>query len=59
LLTEPGLRDDLGGAGARAFQERWSESVALARYFDLIREVAERRGLREIGARLAPGIGRV
>jgi glycosyltransferase involved in cell wall biosynthesis len=59
LLTEPGLRDDLGGAGARAFQERWSESVALARYFDLIREVAERRGLREIGARLAPGAARV
>lgn len=59
LLTEPGLRGQLGTAGARAFAERWSEGVVLDRYFGVIREVAERRGLHEIGARLAPAPARV
>jgi glycosyltransferase involved in cell wall biosynthesis len=54
LLAEPRLRDELGAAGARAFAERWSERVVLDRYFGIIREVAERRGLTEIRSRLAP-----
>jgi glycosyltransferase involved in cell wall biosynthesis len=59
LLVEPALRDELGRSGARAFAERWSENVVLDRYFAVIREVADRRGLAEIGARLAPAAGDV
>lgn len=54
LLVEPRLRDELGAAGARAFAERWSERVVLDRYFELIREVAERRGLTDLHSRLSP-----
>jgi glycosyltransferase involved in cell wall biosynthesis len=56
LLEEPRLRDELGAAGARAFAERWSERVVLDRYFGIIREVAERRGLTEIHSRLASSV---
>jgi glycosyltransferase involved in cell wall biosynthesis len=59
LLADQALRDELGAAGARAFQERWSESVVLDRYFGVIRDVAERRGLNEICSRLAPAALRV
>jgi glycosyltransferase involved in cell wall biosynthesis len=58
LLAEPALRARLGAAGAAAFRARWSESVFLSRYFALIHEIAERRGLGDLAAishvRLAP-----
>ena len=45
LTDDPALRARLGAAGLAAFTSRWSESVALERYFDVITAVAERRGI--------------
>jgi glycosyltransferase involved in cell wall biosynthesis len=45
LLAEPALGAKLGAAGAAALRANWSESVFLSRYFSIIHEVAERRGL--------------
>lgn len=39
-------RDALGEAGARAFKEYWHESIAMDSYLGVIREIADRRGLR-------------
>lgn len=50
LLSQPDLRARLGAAGAAAFRSSWSESVFLSRYFSIIREIAERRGLRDLAA---------
>jgi glycosyltransferase involved in cell wall biosynthesis len=44
LAAEPGLRDELGRRGYRAFREKWTAAIHLARYFDLIVDAAERRG---------------
>lgn len=40
LGTDPAQREALGSSGRRALAERWSESVVLEQYFDLIRRVA-------------------
>ena len=45
LVSDGALRDTMGRAAQAAFQANWSESVALATYFDLIRAIAVRRGL--------------
>lgn len=45
LTDDPNLRGRLGAAGREAFEARWSESVALGSYFDVIKGIAERRGL--------------
>ncbi|MGH7821436.1 MAG: glycosyltransferase family 4 protein [Candidatus Binatia bacterium] len=44
LATDAAARDRLGEAGRRALAERWTESVVLQQYFDLIRRVAAQRG---------------
>ncbi len=53
LAADPGRRAALGQAGRRAFRERWSESVAMAGYLDLIRSIAARRGLTAISEAFA------
>ncbi|HEX9800198.1 MAG TPA: glycosyltransferase family 4 protein [Thermoanaerobaculia bacterium] len=50
LLDEPGLRDELGRAGERAFREHWSEPAVVPRYLDLVRRAAERKGLTQVAA---------
>ncbi len=52
MAQDPGRRDQLGKAGARAFNDHWCESVAMESYFGVIRGVAQRRGLT--GAVLSP-----
>ena len=37
------LRGRLGRAGHRALRERWTESVVLEQYFELIARVAEKK----------------
>jgi glycosyltransferase involved in cell wall biosynthesis len=37
-------RQAMGEAGQRAYRERWSESVVVPRYLDIVRRAAERRG---------------
>lgn len=46
LLEEQGLRESLGGAAKKAFQEVWSEEVAMSNYLNLIRELVENKGRR-------------
>ncbi len=56
LTVDPTLRARLGAAGRHAFETKWSESVAIGAYLDVIHEVAERRGisLDDPPAALAP-----
>lgn len=46
------LRQKLGAAGHEALRARWTESVVLRQYFDIIRREAGRRGLGDVVARL-------
>jgi glycosyltransferase involved in cell wall biosynthesis len=48
LASDPSLRESLGRAGRKAFQEQWSEPPVLARYFELIRRLAHERGMQQI-----------
>ena len=61
LARDADLREKLSASGHRALQERWSESVVIRSYFDLIRRVAERRGdrgvLERLPAEYGPGPG--
>lgn len=50
LLDEPNLQVELARAGERAFREHWSEPVVVPRYLDLVRRVAERKGLTRVAA---------
>ncbi len=43
LTSDDELRNTLGRAGRRAFQETWSEPVVLRRYFDLIDRISRER----------------
>jgi glycosyltransferase involved in cell wall biosynthesis len=44
LRRDPGLRDELGERGRRAFVERWSEQPHVEAYLDAIEEARRRRG---------------
>jgi len=50
LLEEPDLGARLGAAGGAALRSSWSESAFMSRYFSLIHEIAERRGLLDLVA---------
>ena len=43
LAADDQLRNKLGNAGRRAFENNWSESVVLDRYFELIGQIARQR----------------
>lgn len=53
MQHEPGLRAGLAAAGRRAFQERWSESVVIPRYLDVVRRAAVRRGSTHVARALS------
>lgn len=58
LLGSDELRARLGAAAARVAQSVWSETWAMKRYFELIADVAQRRGdsaLREKALNSIPG----
>jgi glycosyltransferase involved in cell wall biosynthesis len=48
LAADRELRDQMGGRGERAFVERWSETAAMTRYFDVIEGIAKQRGLKRV-----------
>lgn len=54
LSTNCARREEMGRAAAHAFDRNWHEDVAMERYFAVIREVAERRGLRSVLERTEP-----
>lgn len=45
LRTDPARRREMGEKGHAAYLEHWTEEPHLARYFGLIAEIADRRGL--------------
>ena len=49
---EPALRGETRRKAASAFQEKWSEDVAMAAYFDVIRQAARKRGNWQLADRL-------
>jgi glycosyltransferase involved in cell wall biosynthesis len=53
LTLDAPRRDAMARAAQRAFRANWSETVALTTYFDLIRSVAVRRGLRKVADALS------
>jgi glycosyltransferase involved in cell wall biosynthesis len=53
LATEPGLRERLGAAGRKALEARWSEAVVIDSYFDLIADLAARRGRPAVAQKAA------
>ena len=57
LGADPVLRETHGRAGARALEERFTESVVMEKYFDLIVRAAEERD-PALGGRLAAACGR-
>ena len=54
LSSDSSRRDEMGRAAAAAFKRSWREDVAMERYFAIIREVAERRGLDSVLERAEP-----
>jgi glycosyltransferase involved in cell wall biosynthesis len=56
LETDPTLRETLGRAGLRALEERWTETVVMEKYFDLIVRAAEKKDPARAG-RLAADRG--
>jgi glycosyltransferase involved in cell wall biosynthesis len=53
LANDPAEAKAMGASGLKAFEQTWSEDVALRRYFDLIREIAERKGMTSLVEKLA------
>jgi glycosyltransferase involved in cell wall biosynthesis len=53
LTGDKALRNELGAAAAAAYETRWSEKVAMGEYFSLIQDLAEKRGMPELVARLS------
>lgn len=49
----PGRRASLSQAAVDGFGRLWTEDAVVPRYLDLVREVAERRGLGDIAERIA------
>lgn len=43
LVDEPTLRDQMGGRGYRALQEKWSPDSHIPQYLGLIKDIASRR----------------
>ncbi len=52
LGDHPDVAASMGRRGLQAFEEQWSEDVALKTYFDVIRRAAERKGMAGLQARL-------
>lgn len=48
LHTQPDLRTRLGAEGQASFGRMWTEQAVLPQYLDVIREVAERKGLKRV-----------
>ncbi len=55
LVDEPGLRAVVSEQARRAFAEHWHERVVIARYLDVVRKVAARKGRTALLSRLDLG----
>ncbi len=53
LAANPTEAKAMGAKGLQAFEDTWSEDVALRRYFEIIREAAARKGMTALAAKLA------
>ncbi len=51
FLEQPRLRDEFGRAGRAGFDARWSESVVVPKYLDIVARAAEKRGDDELARR--------
>lgn len=52
LSSNASFRAELGARALHAFDERWSESVAMRSYFSLIHTIADERGLHDVKTKL-------
>lgn len=52
FALDAGYAEDMGRQAFAGYAKRWREDVAMERYFDVIREVAQRRGLSELMEKL-------
>jgi glycosyltransferase involved in cell wall biosynthesis len=52
MQTDPAYRARMSEAGPLAVQARWSESVVIPRYLELVRRAAERHGAAEVVEKL-------
>ena len=59
FLMDDGYASDLGRKAFAGFARRWREDVSMERYFDVIREVAQRRGLSQLIEKLDSPADRV
>lgn len=50
IQSDPDHRDRLATAGHRAFLERWVESAVIPRYLDIVRQTAERKGMKRVAS---------
>ncbi len=53
LVDDPAHRATLAERGYRAYVDRWSESVVIPHYLDIVRRAAERRGSARVHAALS------
>jgi glycosyltransferase involved in cell wall biosynthesis len=56
LHADEGKRRVLAERARRSFEENWSERAVVPRYLDLIADVAERKGNRDLARRVATGV---
>lgn len=51
FTDNPEYAETMGLDGQNAFQRQWSEDVVLEKYFEVIRQVALRRGMDDLAER--------
>jgi glycosyltransferase involved in cell wall biosynthesis len=56
IASSPELREELGRRGRRAYEERWTVESHLARYMELIEELAARRGTEDLAIAAASAV---
>lgn len=54
LSSDPARREALGRSARHAYQERWSETVVVPRYLEIVRQAAERGRSSNLLASLSP-----
>lgn len=57
LLADPTLREALGEKGRQAYLERWTEEAHVRQYLSLVRDVADKKGAREVASAAEEALG--
>jgi glycosyltransferase involved in cell wall biosynthesis len=55
LENDPAVREEYGRRGWRAYLDHWCESAVVPRYLAVVRRAAERKGRRDVLAKLESG----